>query len=492
MIATQVFTKEEFERFQEIKRSKEYEEFEAFQRFKNDPGATSTPNANVLHGLNPSGTLGLFGSPGVDPRMYATIVRANGSWSSALPVLPSQFLQERREIITGINAATGTNPANFCGDGMKPGDMKICRQDYEFGDLLADTQNVDLINTGAYWNRADQNRDIIPPQVQNAPFMPDVLSGADVNSITYKQFLQLGTNLSRSSETVLVQGNKLAPANGAGSQPFYIHQPDGIDRMIKTGYVDVVSGVACSAVDSRVRNFGSIPITASAAEGTIVDYVTDLYTGIEMDLGDNGMGYSIDSSSWAILMHPRAWRPLTRQWPCAYQTTGCNIVANDGHRLNISAETQRQMQDDMYLGKYLMIDGIRIPVLFSWGVPAAVVAPDTYNSSLYMVPMRLNGAAVTFIEYFDVGNAYQNEFAGLVGTTDTRVINGGMFRLGRQDQPFCITYKVAGKWRLRFDAPFAAGRIDNVQFADRTRMRSPMPGESYYADGGQTARNNLF
>ncbi len=493
-MALDLMTKDEFERYQLIKKSKEYDEFEQFIRFKNDPGATATANANVLHGLNPSGTLGLFGSPGVDPRMYATIVRANGSFSAALPVLSSQYLQERREIITGINAATGTNPTNFCGAGMTPGDMKICRQDYEFGNLLADTQTVDLINTGAYWNRADQNRDIIPPQVTNAPFMPDVLVGADVNSITYKQFLQLGTNLSRASESVLIQGNKLAPANGAGSFPFYISQPEGIDRLIKTGYVDVPSGVACSAVDSRVRNFGSVNITGTAADGTIVDYSTDMLTGLQMDLGDNGMGYSIDSSSWAILINPRMWRPLTRQWPCAYQTTGCNIVgaADNGKRVNIDAETQRQMQDDMYNGKYLMIDGFRIPVLFSWGVPLAVVAPDTYNSLMYIVPMRLNGAAVTFIEHFDVGNAYQNEFAGLVGTTDTRVINGGMFRLGRQDQPFCIVYKVAGKWRLRFDAPFAAGRIDNIQFQDRTRMRSPMVGESYYADGGQTVRNNLF
>lgn len=491
-MAEQLMTMAEFERLQEIKKNKEFAEL--MEVYKNDPGATATANANVLHGLNPSGTLGLFGSPGVDPRMYATIVRANGSFSSALPVLSTLYLQERREIVTGINAATGTNPTNFCADGMKPGDLKICRQDYEFGTMLGDTQTVDLIRTGAYYNRADQNRDIIPPLVTNAPFMPSVINGADVNSQTYKQFLQLGTGFSRSSEVVLIQGNKLAPNTGAGSQPFYISQPDGLDRLIKTGYVDVPSQVACSAVDSRVRNFGSVNINSSATDGTIVDYITDMITGLQMDLFDNGMGYDQNSSSWAILMNPRVWRPLTRQWPCAYQTTGCNITgaADNGRRLNISAENERLMQDEMYNGKFLYVDGQRIPVLFSWGVPLAVVAPDTYNTSIYIVPMRLNGAAVTFIEYFDVGNAYQQEFANLIGNSDTRVINNGMFRLGRQDTPFCIVYKVAGMWRLRFDAPFAAGRIDNCQVTDRTRMRSPMVGDSYYSNGGQTVRNNMF
>lgn len=490
----ELFTPDEYERFQEFKKSKELNEFMAF---KNDPGTTATANANVLHGQNPSGTLGLFGSPGVDPRMFATIVRANGSFSAALAFRPSVFLQERREIVTGVNAPTGTNPTGFCAPGMQPGDMKICRQDYEFGNLLADTQVVSVVDTGAYWNRADQDRDIIPPQLFNAPFMPDVIANANVNSQSYKQFLQLGTNLSRSSEKVLITGNKLAPNTGAGSQDFYISQPEGLDRLVKTGYVDVPSQIACPAVDSRVQNFGSINVTGTAAQGTIVDYVTDMIDGIEMDVfGDpqgGGMGYDEGSSSFVILMHPRAWRPITRQWPCAYQTTGCNVlVNNNGQRLNINAETQRQEQDAMYNGKYLMVDGQRIPVLFSWGVPLAVVAPDTYNTTFYIIPMRLNGESVTFVEYFNVDNEFQNQFINLAGVPESRPINNGMYRIGRQAQPLCVQYKVAGKWRLRFDAPFAAGRIDNIQITDRSRLRSPFVGESYYSNGGNTVRNNLF
>ena len=474
----ELYTPQEYERFQEFKKSQDFRDFQEFLLVeKNDPGATATANANVLHGLNPSGTLGLFGSPGVDPRMYATIVRANGSFTASLPFKGSLYLQERREIVTGINAPTGTNPTGFCAPGMQPGDMKICRQDYEFGNVLADTQLVDVINTGAYWNRADQNRDIIPPQMLNAPFMPDIIANANVNSQSYKQFLQLSTNLSRASEIVLIQGNKLAPNTGAGSQSFYISQPEGLDRLIKTGYVDVPSGVACPAVDSRVQNFGAINVTGTAAQGTIVDYVTDMLTGIEMDVfGDpigGGMGYDEGSSAFAIVMHPRAWRPTTRQWPCAYNTVGCNILVGSGAtRLNIDSATERDFQDEMFNGKFLMV--------------------DTYNTTFYIVPIRLNGEAVTYVEYFNVDNEFQNQFINLVGVPESRAINGGMYRIGRQAQPFCVQYKIGGKWRLRFDAPFAAGRIDNIQVTDRTRMRSPMVGESYYANGGQTSRNNLF
>ncbi len=499
MTTQELFTPQEIERYHEFEKAMKYRDFQEWMQIeKNDPGTTATPNANVLHGLNPSGTLGLFGSPGVDPRMYATIVRANGSFSAALPFMPSVFLQERREIVTGINAPTGTNPTGFCGIPMQPGDMKICRQDYEFGDVIAGTQLVDLVNTGAYWNRADVNRDIIPPQLMNAPFMPDILNGADVNSQAYKQFLQLGTNLSRSAEKALIQGNKTAPNTGAGSLEFFIKQFEGVDRLIKTGYVDVPSQVACPAVDSRVANFGAVNVTGVGAQGTIVDYLTDMLTGIEMDVfGDpmgGGMGFDEGSSSWAILLHPRVWRPLTRQWPCAYNTVGCSVLTsvNTQSRLNITAETERQMQDQMYNGKYLMVDGNRIPVLFSWGVPIATVAPDTYNTSIYIVPMRLNGEAVTFMEYFNTGNQYQEQFANIIPSANTRVINGGMYRMGRQEQPMCVLYEIAGKFRLRFDAPFAAGRIDNINVTDRARLRSPFVGDSYYSNGGATTRNNLF
>ena len=458
--------------------------------FKNDPAATTTPSATVLHGLNPSGTLGLFGAPGVDPRMYATIVRANGTFTSALPFLSTPYLTERVDIVTGINAATGTNPANFCGDPKVPGSMKVCRHDYEIGKLLAGTEPVNGIEVGMYYNRADVNRDIIPPQGENSPWVPEVVTLSDPNSQAYKEFLQLGTVLSRAGETVLIQGLSTAPATGAGSQDFWFKQFDGLDRLIRSGYRDVPTQQLCAAVDSDVRTFNANINTTDANGDSIVDVMTDMYTGRQLDASN--MGYELTRSAWAFLIHPRMWRPLTRQWPCNYVTMGCNVVNNNGERVNVNAEVQRAMQDEMFTGKFVWIDGERVPVLFSWGINAPAIANEVYNSSIYLVNFRLNGYATTYFEYADVGNTYQEEFFGLVGNSDTRVVNGGMYRLGRQDQPFCIRYLIAGMGRLRLDAPFVSGRIDSVWFSDRTRQRAPIPGASFYVNGGVTTRNASY
>lgn len=477
------YTKEQFEFAMEVMR-KQLDEHR-----KNDPVNTAG-TAPSLHGLNPSGTLGLFGYPGTNPRMFSTIVRAAGSFSRALEARGNIFLRERVELLTGVTAETGTNPENFCGTAARPGVLKVCMQDYEFGKMLASTDTVELPEQGAYFSRADIDRTIEPINDPSL-FVPDVVTRAtNPNSQSWNQMYKLGVSLERQWEKVIIQGNKSAAATGAGSLPYWIKQFEGLDRLIKTGYVDFVSGVACPAVDSRVINFNANLTGSSATFGTLVDTILDVHNGMAVQLVD--MGYSFEDLAGAFVVHPRMWRPLTRMWPCNYNTVGCIVVNNDGERINIDAGEQRRMQDEMYAGRYLMVDGMRIPVLFSWAVPITNVGADLYTGSMYFVPFRLGGQIVTWIEYFDMGNAQQVEFESLGGTAPlSRPINGGLYRIGQKAEPFCIEYKLASKARLRFDAPFAAYRIDNITFQDRSRLRSPYIGESYHANGGQTSRGTF-
>lgn len=457
---------------------------------KNDP-VNNAGTASNLHGLNPWGTLGLFAMPGVDPQMYSTILNANGSFDRAISMRPTRFIQQRREILTGITEDTGTNPANFCGDPSRPGNMKVCRHDFEFGEYAISTDTVEGPKVGAYYTVADIDRNLTPSQpVQRGPFTPDVVNAAtNPNSITWKQMNQVAQSINLRHAQVLWQGNKSAPATGAGSVRGFIKQPEGLERLVKTGYTDVVSGQACTGVDSRVITFNGNITGSSATFGTIVDAITDLYDGLMMDLGET-MGYSLESSSWALVMHPRMWQTLVRVWPCAYNTVGCNtLTAGDGERLNIDAATQRRMQDEMYTGRFLWINGTRVPVLFSWGISNPNVGPDQYTSSIYLIPFRLNGDEVLYGEYFDMGNDQQEQWYRLTGSNDqTRVTNGGLYRMGRRSSPDCIEYTFKSMWRLLLLAPFAAGRIDNVTYQDRRRLRSPFVGESYHADGGVTTR----
>lgn len=474
-----LYTPQEFERFKAL----------ADVFLKNDPASSSQTTGN-LHGLNPAGTLGLFGMPGVDPDMYSTILEANGSFERALAVRGTRFFQHRREIVTGITAVQGTNPANFCGDGARPGEMKVCTQYYELGSVKAATNTVEGPKVGLYYTPADQDRRILPNPGTRSPFVPDVVNRAtNQNSQTWKQMKTLGVGLALQSAKVLWQGVATAPATGAGSETFFIKQPEGLDRLVKTGYVDRVSNVACPGVDSRVINFGANLTGSSAQHGSIADTIVDQTDGLMIDLGET-MGYSLENSAWAFVMHPRMWQPLARMWPCAYNTVGCQTLTNnDGERLNISATEQRLMQDQMYQGRYLMVNGMRYPVLFSWGIPLNNVGNDLWNGSIYFMPMVLAGNEPIYIEHFDMGNEQQNEWYSFAtgGNDQTAVVNNGLYRVER-NQRGCLEYTFSGMWMPMLEAPFAAIRWDNISFADRSRLRSPYPGASYHLDGGQTSR----
>lgn len=489
MATNQVMTEQDFERFQEWRKQKEFQQFLNETVFKHDP-VNQAQTAGNLHGLNPAGTLGLFGAPGVDPRMFQTIVRAGGSWSRALTLRPSVMLNPRFEILTGITQPSGTNPTDFCGDPAAPGDLKVCQQDFEFAEVAMKTDTVMGPKVGAYYTNADIDRELLVDGPGFGPFVPDpVMAATDRNSITWKVLYELGLEADLYHEQALIEGLRTAPANGAGSIKYFIKQGDGIDRLIRTGYTDKVSGVACPAVDSRVISFNA-ELTGTDANGdTIVDVVQDAYTGMDMDLVD--MGYT--QHAGYFLMHPRMWRPITRQWPCAYATTGCNIVSANGERLNITADTQRAMQDDMYRGKYLMVDGMRIPVLFSRKVPIVNIGPDLWNGTLYYITERLNSELGLFVEYFNMGNPQQQEWYSQTGADAlSRVTNGGLYRMGKRAKADCIEYEFKSMWRLILRAPFGAIRWDGIRFADRTRTRSPYTGESYYKDGGLTSRINNY
>lgn len=457
---------------------------------KNDPVNTSGTASN-LHGLNPWGTLGLFGMPGVDPNMYSTILNAAGSFSKAIPKFPTQIIQHRREILTGITDGVGTNPANFCGDPARPGNMKVCRHDFEFGEFAISSDTVEGPKVGAYYTTADMDRSIRPSQpVQRGPFAPDILNQAtNPNSITWKQLNQMTHAINLSHEQVLWTGNKTAPATGTGAVRYFIKQPDGLERIVKTGYRDVVSQDLCTGADSRVVAFSANITGSSAISGNIVDIITDQYSGLMTDLGES-MGYDIASSSWAIVMNPRMWQPLVRVWPCAYNTVGCDTLTNNnGERLNIDAATQRRMQDEMFTNRFLWIDGQRVPVLLSWGIPAPTVAADTYTGDIYIMPFALNGEQPLYIEYFNMANDQQTNWYNLLGPNPlTRVINGGQYRMGMKASPDCLEYLLKSMWRLNLDTPFAAVRITNITYQDRRRLRSPYAAESYYADGGVSTR----
>ena len=460
--------------------------------FKNDP-SSNNPVAQNLHGVNPTGGLGLFGAPGVDPRMFSTLVGANFSFTESLTMSPNIFINHIREIFTGVNADIGTNPNNTCDTPVQPGNGKVCQQIYTFGRAYFGFQPRELATVGQYYTPADQNRVVSPDILRAHKFYPHIPNATPKSALWYD--LERSTaDFSRNLENALIQSNRTNGPTGAGSIPMFMTQFDGLDRQIRTGYTDALTGIACPAADSLVRSFDGNDITATNATwGTIVQALTDIYMNISISV--ERMGYDMGSSAWAWVMNPDFFYALTRQWPCAYYTTGCQVLLDDtstNARYNLDGETTRRMQDEMYSGRYLMINGMRIPVLFSDGVAQTPEAANQFATSVFLVPIALNGIRTLYVEYFPMDNAQQEEYATAYGMNDeTRTLNGGFWRMIRLFNG-CIEYRFTSQFRLMLEAPFAAGRLDNITWINTTQSRTPFPGRSFYADGGRSQTNVLY
>jgi hypothetical protein len=106
---------------------------------------------------------------------------------------------------------------------------------------------------------------------------------------------------------------------------------------------------------------------------------------------------------------------------------------------------------------------------------------------MYFLPLSWSGIPLTYFQYFDMGNSYANEFASFL-TDDTRVINGGLYRVAKRTTGFCLEYLFGAKVRLILETPFLAGRLDDTQYTYFAKTRDAFPGASLYQDGGVTFR----
>lgn len=455
--------------------------------YKHDPVST-TPNSGQLHGINPNGTFGLFAGAGVNPRMYQTIVKANADLHRVLPRQGVEFLQVRREILTGVTSHYGQTPAtSFCTPAPNPGDPKICRFDSEFGELHVESKVDLLTNMGSRYTIADVNREIVGDVTADDPFFPDaVRSATDTNSQLWRQMMALGQMINLDTARVDFQG---VAGSSSTDMPSYQRQYDGIERLVRTSYTDVVSGSDCTALASRVTTWNAA-VSATVAGFTIVDAITNMFLGIQLDM--EAMGNRFDASQYVIVMNRKLWRPVVNLWPIAYATTGNVVQVGSGVQVMVNAVDQRDLIRQMYQGKYLLIDGLQIPVMLVDGNTTTYVpASGVWTSSIFVLPLFLNGQPTLYYQFFNMNNSELRDYLGSLTGQVTRVTNGGMYLEHTLQERACVQKNLQAKIRLLLDAPFAAGRIDGVQSIDPLAQRSPFPDTSGWYDGGVTQRTTV-
>jgi hypothetical protein len=444
---------------------------------KKDAGVAS--NAIELHGAG-----SLFANAGLERDIITAHVRPQGI-STHLPLYASVYESPLFGSITGFTAEVGAEPAYPCSD-APTGYMKGCNLTAAFGRIKRDTNTIEIDRVMLKYNRGDHSDLLLRGSLLGlTDLTPSGLNqGQVLDVVTMAEMVIAGINVERKLSVTMWQGTPANNNAGGGYKEF-----PGLDLQIATGQVDAETGTTCPALDSDIKNFGY-----SLVDGTVRDIV-DYLSSMEQYLRYNAIHMGLDPVSWVIVMRPELWFELSAVWPCRYLSNRC-ATAHGDQTLIINDNVNVAMRDAMRNGMYIDVNGNRYPVIVDGGIfehtniNNANVPAGSYASSIYMVPLKIQGNfPVTYREHLDYRQA----------TSDSALLNGmqhfwtddGVWFWAIENQNFCYKLTMKTEQRIILRTPQLAGKIQNVRYSPLQHLRESVdPASPYFADGGVSLRAN--
>lgn len=453
--------------------------------YKHDLPSGFTLTTNFMHGPT-----GIFGTAGAERDVFSTRVMPRGLMS-VLPAIGTVDTNPVVNYLTGFTDETGDEPSAPCAECVKAGEMKACRQGSAFGLVCRETDELNLADVGRRVNRGEpfDLRLVNDPMLNDAElWVPaSVPKGAQqvLNREVLARWLTLGVTFENKLSQLIWTGN---PANNVGTG---YAEYDGLERLVKTGHVDVLDGTSCPSLDSDIKDMNYVAIEDDAA--TIFSYMTMVYRYVK----HNAQHMGFMPVQWTWVMKDSLFRKLADYWPCVYASFRCNATTNDITN-NIDGLEQKRMADEMYTGQYLLIDGERIPVLLDDAIPYehngtnGDLPSGSFASDIYLLPWTVRGGyPVTFMEYFD----YSAPNGVMQAIADGRMgheywTDGGKFLWSFSRTRFCASWVARIQPRLRLLTPHLAGRLQNIKWTPLQAFREPLPSQGYFVDGGITYDDN--
>jgi hypothetical protein len=455
-------------------------------QYKHDLATGFTLTTNLMHGQN-----GIFGVAGVGPDIFSTRIKPRG----ILSVLPSIASVDTHPIVgylTGFTAGSGDEPSTPCAECVKPGNVKACYQGSRFGLICRETDELDISRVGERVNRSEyfDLRLVNDPLLNDSPnWVPaSVPKGLQqiLNSEVLARWLTLGVAFEQKLAELVWIGN---PANNLGTG---YAEPLGLQSLVTATHTDVLDGQTdCPSLASDIKDFQRRSIETNAAQ------LFEMLTWMWRYVKHNATQMGFMPVEWAFVMKDSLFRKVADFWPCVYASFGCNGTANDVNN-NVNGMEMKAKADDLYMNRYLEIDGERVPVIIDDAIPYDIsptggLLPGEFASDIYLLPFTVRGGVrVFFMEYFDynaTGGVMQQIGQGrLLG--DEFFSDNGMFLWTYSRTKWCVNWSAKIEPRYRLLTPQLAGRLMNVRWSPMQAFREPFPNQSYFIDGGRYTSSN--
>jgi hypothetical protein len=268
----------------------------------------------------------------------------------------------------------------------------------------------------------------------------------------------------------------------AATHPFWIREFQGLDNLIAP-VTDADTGDPCPAASPEIVAWNAA-VDAEVSSQTLVTLLHALYYS-RVDLAQStGFG----EVQFAFVMDRRLFYQLVQVFACTYAFARCGDfdAGQPGSRMLSEIETRR---NQMFNGRYLLIDGSPVPVMFTSGTEVDVTLTPALDSSIFLIPLRDGSRPLTYVEYNPFDDALVQEAIREFGMDPNRVrsSNNGLYLFSNRDDGYCVELLLTAQPRLMMDARFLAVRIDGIDFTSYSGNRDWIIGAPDYEGGGETA-----
>jgi len=447
----------------------------------------STPTASLGHGPG-----GLFSTPGMERPVFSAMILPRTGLQSRLAVRPSNSTNPLYPIVTGVTATSGSEADGVCDDPPIVGLTKLCTHSFTFGRFSRMTKIYDIDSIGRITNRGE----FLDLRMMNNPLQ---WAGENVNSPTApgsysiesiarnelaKALFEFGVAWARDFAKKIYDGNPTNNTAGGGYKEFY-----GLEYLVNTGYRDAVTGQACPAADSIVRDFGSALVASNAA--ALINQLTNIYRNTKYLATQAGL----DPVKFAFTMPWSLFYEITEIWPISYLSYRA-LAIPAGSTNFIDAFDVEKMREDMrgnlqdHTGQFLLIDGQKVEVILDTAQPETENGDGTFTSDIYLVPLTvLGGTPALYLEFFNYDAPGSTmEFAEYLASPESYYTtdNGRFLWHKKPPTNFCVQALAKTEPRMLLLTPYIAARLTNVKYMPLMHERSPFTDSGYFVDGGNT------
>lgn len=451
------------------------------------------------YGVPAQGPGGVFGGP-MEPSVFNAMMLPQSGLMNALPVRSSTRHTVAYSIISGVTDTVnpdgtpagvgGVNePTGTCDDPPMAGLAKMCTFAAPWGRWSRQSRILDISSLGED-EYCDTPLDLIGGFANNnlAPMGWQGMSNDVLRSTPAKALMELGVSFVRDFAKLFFTGNPANNTSGGGYQEF-----NGLERLINTGYTDMITGLPCAAADSLVRNLTTDFGLAKPEDDpqAFMAIIRDMYNNMQFIAEQAGLSMM----QGAFVMPRWMFDCLVRLWACAYLTDRCG---NTTTQVWSTSTDWIQFRDSMLQNRYLLIDGMAIPVIIDDSQPYTVNLDGSFTGTLFYVPLTvLGGIPVLYQQYkpFNVSEI-NNAIRDFVGNGSQFKVspspNGAFLIVYKTPVNTCVQVMAITKRRMVLHTPYLAFRMDGVTCQRTVPYRGMFPSDPNYVNGGRTGEPSWF